>query len=506
MKKFSILIGSLLLITAGVFFLVGWYPLVPAFIVLGLAVITRRALEPLIIACTVGFLMAPKYGNPEIGLKVFKHGTEEGLGLPMSLLSALEDTVTRDIHNYGLLWVILICMIFGSLIQLIMASGGLNKLVQTSGRFIKSKRDSLLMGFVLGILFFLDDYLNALAVGNTMRPIADKWKVSRQKLAMILSLTITPIAIIAPISSWTVFYGAQLLSVESVAAVNSNPISAFANTIFYNYGAWISLLVALLVIYKKLPEFEAMKAAEIEAEKAVNVVDSDKAVNPEQKVGKLWYVYVPLSILLFFTILPFPGNWNISLLTLDGFTSNIDALRGGATALGITYLLYLLSGALTFESLSDNFIKGLESMTFVLVCLAFTYLLKEVQDVLGFNAFITEKLEGIVNPSLLPCILFVIIAALTWASSTSWGLYVIMLPLTVMLCQTTGAHFWLVQGAMVSATVWGNAACLFSDNRLLISKAVGLNMVEQGITQLPYQLIVFGATAVAFLVAGLVVG
>jgi Na+/H+ antiporter NhaC len=505
MKRISIIIGSLLLITSGIFFLIGWYPLVPAFIVLGLAIITRSALEPLIAGCAIGFIMAPTYGNPEIGLRIFKHGTEQELGFPMSLLSALEDTVTRDIHNYGLLWVILICMLFGSLIQLIIASGGLHKLVEFSGRFVKSKRDSLLMGFVLSILFFLDDYLNALAVGNTMRPIVDRWKVSRQKLAMILSLTITPIAIIAPISSWTVFYGAQLLSVESVAAENSNPISAFANTIFFNFGAWISLLVALLVIYRKIPDLPAMKMSENKAEDTGIVVHLDGSKGPDEKRGKLWYMYVPVCILLFFTLLPFPAAWDASLLTLDGFTSNIDALRGGATAFGITYLLYFFSGAMSFRELSANFIKGLESMTFVLVLLAFTYLLKEVQDVLGFNAFITEKLDGIVNPHLLPCILFIVVAALTWASSSSWGLFIILLPLTVVLCETTGAHFWLVQGALVSATVWGNAACLFSDNRLLISKATGLNMIEQGITQLPYQVMVLIASALAFLVAGFIV-
>jgi tetracycline resistance efflux pump len=505
MKKVSVLAGSLLLITSGIFFLSGWYPLVPAFVVLSLAIMTRRALEPLIVGCSVGFLMAPRYGNQEIESTVFKYGTEHALGFPMNLLAGLEDTINRDIHNYGLIWVVLICMLFGSLIQLMIASGGLYKLVEFSGKFVKGKRDSLLMSFVLSVLLFLDDYLNALAVGNTMRPITDKWRVSRQKLAMILSLTITPIAVIAPISSWTVFYGSQLMNIESVAAANSNPVSAFSNVIFYNYGAWISILVAILVIYNKLPVFTAIKHADAIAQYAKPVENPDNIPMQEEKRGKLWYVYIPLLILLFFTLLPYPSGWNERLFTIDGFTSNIDALRGGATAFGATYLLYLFFKVMPFEKLSENFIKGLESMTFVLVLLTFSYLLKEVQDVLGFNAFITAKLEGIVNPVLLPAILFVIVAALTWASSSSWGLYIILLPLTVMLCKTTGAHFWLVQGALISGTVWGNAACLFSDNRLLISRSTGLNMIEQGITQLPYQLIVLAATAISFLIAGLII-
>ena len=502
MNRTSIIIGSILLALALLFFVIDWYALIPACIVLGLAIMTQKAMEPLIVGCSVGFLMIPIYGDPQIAKEVFGYGAEHGLGFPLNMLAALEDTIARDAHNYGLMWVILVCMLYGAFVQLLVSSGGINKLAKTSEKFVKTKRDSLIMTFVLSVVFFIDDYLNALTVGNTMRPITDKFKISREKLAMIMSLVCVPITIIIPISTWTIFYGAQLMTIDSVAAEFSNPINAFANTIIYNFSAWISLIVAVLVIWKVIPDFKGIKDAE---QKMANLNYSD-----EQEVGakinnkkpKLWYFFIPLAVLMIFSVLPYPTEWSVELLSVKGFTANVDALRGVATAVVITYLLFLISGAVSFHSLSLNFIKGLESMTFVLVLLGFTYMLKEVQDVLGFNTFVSNKLGDLLNPQLLPAIIFLVVAVISWATASSWGIYAILVPLTAILCLNTGANFWLVQGALASGSVWGTAACFFADNRVLIAQATKTNMIVHSITQLPYQMIILVVSTILYLIVG----
>lgn len=187
---------------------------------------------------------------------------------------------------------------------------------------------------------------------------------------------------------------------------------------------------------------------------------------------------------------------------LKGFTANVDALRGVATAVVITYLLFLVTGAVSFSILSANFIKGLESMTFVLVLLGFTYMLKEVQDVLGFNTFISDKLGDLLNPKLLPTIIFLVVAVVSWATASSWGIYAILVPLTSILSLKTGADFWLVQGALASGSVWGTAACFFADNRVLVAQSTKTNMIVHSITQLPYQMIILVVSTILYLVVG----
>jgi Na+/H+ antiporter NhaC len=478
---------------------------VPAFVVLGLAVLTRKALEPLFVGCLVGFMMMPKYGNPQLVKIAFGYGVEKKLQFPLNILAGLEDTIGRGLHNYGFIWLILIVMLYGGLVQLLVSSGGISQLVKTSGRYIKTKKHSLVMTFILGLIFFIDDYMNALTVSNTMRPITDKFKVSREKLAMMVSFVSTPITILVPISTWTIFYGSQLLAIDTVAASYSNPVSAFANTIPYNISAWVSLIVAVLVIRKAIPETRAIKRTEEKAAHSYQVdeIQSSEPTANEMR-GKLWYYIVPLVLLIFFSLLPYPTDWNAETFTLKGFTENIDALRGVATAFFATYVLYLLSGAIPFQHLTGSFIKGMEGMTFVLILLAFTFMLREVQGVLGFDQFVADKLGNLLNPRLLPAITFLAVGMISWATASSWGLYAIMVPLVALLAHKSGANFWLVQGALASATVWGNAVCFYSDNRVLIAQATKADLIAYSLIQLPYQLLILVASVLLYLLAGFV--
>ncbi len=143
-------------------------------------------------------------------------------------------------------------------------------------------------------------------------------------------------------------------------------------------------------------------------------------------------------------------------------------------------------------------------MTFVLILLAFTFMLREVQGVLGFDQFVVDKLGNLLNPQLLPAITFLVVGVISWATASSWGLYAIMVPLVALLAQKTGANFWLAQGALASATVWGNAVCFYSDNRVLIAQATKADLITYSLAQFPYQLLILVASVVLYLLAGFV--
>lgn len=507
MKSISTFIGIALLLLAIVCYFINWHALVPAFTVLGVAIMTKKALEPLIIGCAVGFgLLAMKGGSEEY----FPEGKD--LIFPNNMFDGMFSSIARDAHDQGLIWVILVCILYGAFVQLLVASGGINAVGKHSEKHVTNKKQSLIMTYFMSFFFFLDDYLSALSIGNTMRPITDKFGVSREKLAMVLSLVCVPLTVIIPISTWTIFYGSQLTAIEggvmdSAGKVITSPIQAFLGTIPYNFSAWISLILGALVVFQFFPDTKGIK----EAEDNVGLVEIESA-NPNKKpakVGKLIYFILPLGILIWSTIFPYfydSEYWSGIDGTTETIFGSIDALRGVATACVFTYLFYLIFGVIKFNKISNNFVKGMESITFVLVVLGMTYLLKDVQNGLGFNEFVASHLQGIswLNGSTLPFVVFALVAWICWATGSNWGIYAILVPTVAILSTTFHANFWLTQGALASGTVWGAAACFFSDNRVLTAQSCKVDMMKHGISQFPYQLVIFGVSSVLYLIAGFV--
>jgi tetracycline resistance efflux pump len=507
MKSISTIIGVALLFLAGLCYFINWHALVPAFTVLGIAIITRKALEPLVIGCAMGFILLANQGGSE---EYFPEG--KGMIFPLNMFDGLFSSISRDAHDQGLIWVILVCILYGAFVQMVIASGGIKAVGKYSERHVKTKKQSLLMTYWLSFFFFLDDYFSALSVGNTMRPITDKFGVSRDKLALVLSFVCVPLTIIFPISTWTIFYGSQLTAIEggildAKGVAITSPIEAFMHTIPYNFSAWVSLIMGALVVYELLPDFNGIKTAEY------NVVVAEKVVKPfrkEKKEGKMLYFIMPLLVLVFCTIFPYPFDfdyWGSGFtFSMDYIFGSIDALRGIATACVFTYLYFLVFKIVNFHKISSNFVKGLETITFVLAVLGFTYLLKDVQNALGFNEFVASHLQGIswLNGATLPFIVFALVAWICWATGSNWGIYAILVPTTALLSHTLGGNFWLTQGALASGTVWGAAACFFSDNRVLTAQSCKVDMMQHGISQFPYQMIIFGASCLLYLMAGFV--
>lgn len=507
MKSISTIIGVALLFLAALCYVINWHALVPAFTVLGIAIITRKALEPLIIGCAIGFMLLASQGGSE---EYFPEG--KGMIFPLNMFDGLFSSISRDAHDQGLIWVILVCILYGAFVQMVVASGGIKAVGKYSERYVKTKKQSLLMTYWLSFLFFLDDYFSALSVGNTMRPITDKFGVSRDKLALVLSFVCVPLTIIFPISTWTIFYGTQIAGIEggvmdSAGQAITSPIEAFMHTIPYNFSAWISLILGALVVYNIIPDFKGIK----DAEAAVVIEDKKERVNKvNKKEGKLSYFILPLLVLIFCTVFPYPWDtsyWGSDFsMSMDYIFGNIDALRGIATACVFVYLYFLIFKIIDFHKISNNFVKGLETITFVLAVLGFTYLLKDVQNSLGFNEFVASHLQGIswLNGATLPFVVFVIVSWICWATGSNWGIYAILVPTTAILSAQFHADFWLTQGALASGTVWGAAACFFSDNRVLTGQSCKVDMMKHGISQFPYQLIIFFASAVIYLIAGFI--
>lgn len=505
MKSISNLLGLLLLILAVSCFFGGIPALIPAFTVLGVALITRKALEPLIIGCTVGFALLAKQGGSEV---YFPEG--KGLIFPLNMFDGMLTSIARDAHDHGLIWVILVSILYGAFVQLLSVSGGIRAVANFSQGHVKSKKQSLLMAYLLSFFFFLDDYLNALSVGNTMRPITDKFGVSRVKLALVMTMVCVPITVIFPISTWTIFYGTQLVALkggltDTTGTTITNPIQAFLEVIPYNFAAWLSLIFGAFIVIGLFPDFKSLQQQSTNEVALKDQEKSDRKVST--KPTHLSYFLLPVLVLIWCTIFPYPFDsqyWSNFSWSSQYVFGSIDALRGIITAVVFTYLYFLLFRIIKFKKISKHFVIGLETITFVLTVLGFTYLLKDVQNALGFNEFVVEGLKGVLwlNAVTLPVIVFVMVGWICWATGSAWGIYAILVPTSALLSQSLGANFWLTQGALVSGTVWGAASCFFSDNRVLTAQACKVEIMPYALAQFPYQLVIFCASTFLYLIAG----
>ena len=450
----------------------GLLSLVPPLVVIVLAILLRTSFEPLLIGCLVGFVLISQHNHSN----VFS-------GFVDSLKSVLEDKDS--------VWVILVCGLYGSLIGLMVRSGGTFKFGEWALRKLKTKRHALMGAWGLGLAIFLDDYLSALTVGLSMRKITDAFKVPRSMLAYIVNTTAAPWCVIVPISTWTIFVG-NILETSHVAAPGAGLSTYWKMIPFICYG-YISVMVIPLFIYGILPWFGRLKKAQDHANSTGNLTQGEFSMSSALditpmntgKEPKVIYFILPVVVLLAATIY-----------------FDIDALKGVMIAVTFTFLYYILIKLGTFRQLSETIFSGFNSMVYALAILMMSYVLKDVNDKMGLTQFVLHSVSPYVNKQLLPLLVFASLSVIAVTTGSSWGLYVVAIPLVVPLASQLGSNVLLNCGAIVSAGVFGSNACLYSDATILTAQSTECNNLENGIAQLPYALFSFGLSCLAYLILG----
>ncbi len=292
----------------------GAWSLIPTLVVLGMAILTRRTIESLLTGCLVGLLMT----DPT-------HVVSQGSDILLDVLG--NDTVT---------WIILVCGLFGSLIALLVKTGGVLSFGDTVTRRIHSRSQSLLTTWFLGLIIFVDDYLNALTISASMKKITDRFGISREKLAYIVDSTAAPICILVPFSTWAVFF-AGLLEENNVTG---NGMSLYIEAIPFMFYAWVAAAIVPLVAMGWVPNLGPMKAAE-RAPSPASRCPTGSTTTPgsrrEQATPHLLNFLVPIATLIFFT-------WYF----------DIDILRGVIVALAVTLTLILSQRLLSFHDTFDT--------------------------------------------------------------------------------------------------------------------------------------------------------
>ncbi|MGZ3814464.1 MAG: Na+/H+ antiporter NhaC family protein [Mucilaginibacter sp.] len=453
----------------------GAIALIPPAVVIILAIKQRTSFEPLLIGCLVGY-----------GIIGFHDHT--------NVFTNFVDSFERVMGSRDSVWVILVCGLYGSLIGLMVRSGGTFKFGEWALKRIKTQRSALMGAWGLGLFIFLDDYLSALTVGISMRKITDAFKIPREKLAYIVNTTAPPWCVIVPISTWTIFIG-NILETSHVAAQGQGLATYWKMIPFVSYG-YVSVLIIPLFIYGVFPWFGKMKKADIRVQETGQLTASEfndsasldiSAMNPE-KPSKVIYFLLPIIVLLIATIF-----------------FDIDALKGVMVAVAFTFIYYLIIKLGSFRQLSETMFGGFSSMLYALAILMMSYVLKDVNDKMGLTQYVLHSASPYLNKEFLPVIVFVSLSLISVTTGSSWGLYAIAIPLVVPLAQHFGSNVLLNCGAVISAGVFGANACLYSDATVLTAQSTECNNLDHGLSQLPYAFIAFAISAAVYVLLGYII-
>ena len=463
------------------------WSLLPPILAIVLALITKEVYSSLFLGVAVGALMYSGFHPWESFVTFFD--------------------VMKSSMNLNIL---IFDVLLGMIIVLMAKSGGSGAYGRWAGERIKSKKSASLATMGLGILIFVDDYFNCLTVGSVMRPVTDRYKISRAKLAYIIDATAAPVCIIAPISSWAA-------AVNSYVPENARitGFQLFLSTIPYNLYALLTLAMVFYICVTGW-DFGLMKIHEKNAEKG-DLFTSGKEEFEQLKEeeghhkGKVIDLVLPVAMLIISAV-----GAMIYTGYQDGAQDIVNAFAGCdaetslifATTVTILFmlLLYLPRKVISFKGFMDSMAEGFKLMVPAVTILIFAWSLKGIGDLLGIASFV----EGMVGNQmaanmLVPMIMFCVAIFLAFSTGTSWGTFAILVPIVVALFENGNLEMMIISvSAVLAGAVCGDHVSPISDTTVMSSAGAQSNHINHVSTQMQYAMVVGGVCIVGYLLAGLI--
>lgn len=467
-----------------------FWALIPPVVAIVLALITKEVYSSLFVGILVGGIFYSGFSFEGTVNHIFQEG----------FIGVLSDS-----YNVGIL---VFLVILGTMVCLMNKAGGSAAFGRWAGTHIKSRVGAQLATIVLGCLIFIDDYFNCLTVGSVMRPVTDKHKISRAKLAYLIDATAAPVCIIAPISSWA---AAVTGFVEG-----TDGFSLFIRAIPYNFYALLTIVMMITLAVAKI-EYGPMRHHEENAIKGdlyttpdrpyANAEEDDKG-NPK---GRVIDLVIPVACLIVCCV--------IGMIYTGGFFEGagfVEAFSGSDASVGLAYgsffgliitiILYMARRVLSFKECMECLPDGFKAMVPAILILTMAWSLKAMTDSLGAAPFV----EGIVRASsnsllsFLPAIIFLVGCFLAFATGTSWGTFGILIPIVVEAFSSNETMMIIAISACMAGAVCGDHCSPISDTTIMASAGAQSNHINHVNTQLPYAITVAAVSFVTYIVAGFV--
>lgn len=408
------------------------------------------------------------------------------------------------------LYIIFFVFLLGALVQVISLSGGSAAYGRWGSRYLRSRRSTLLATAGLGCLIFVDDYFNCLTVGTVMKPLTDRQKISRAKLAYLIDSTAAPVCIIAPISSWAGAVGSSLRATGSFAS----DFSAFCATIPYNLYALLTLLMIVFLIFTGW-DFGPMRKQEEMSAASTAPDDTARQAESPCKSGTMTDMVLPIVLLIVLAMLGMLYNGGFWAAGEPGYHSLTGALNnctaaqalcwGGFGAVLFAFLLYVPRGLITFKEFMACVTEGFKNMIPSNSILVLAWTISGLcRDQLLTAEFVRDAMTRSQIPgALLPAIIFVVAAFLSFSIGSSWGTFGILIPIIVPVATALSPNLLIVSlSATLGGSIFGDHCSPISDTTILSSTGAGCDHLTHVATQMPYALLVAGCCLFGYLVAG----
>ena len=445
--------------------------LLPPVITVVLALITKRPWEPLLAGTIVCYIIS------------------DGFGFFFPWLDGLYSIFDED--GVWLMLCVLFIGIFGVLLEQSKGTFGIANVIR---KIAKTEKQSLILGWLLGIATFIDDYAITLTVSSTVKPLTDPHRTPRELLAYVTNSTAAPACIIIPLSSWYVFF-AGLIDKEDCIQSISDGFSIYRGSIPYMFYGWAALILVPLVILGIVPKVGRMKKAYIRAKETGDVFSKESQRYNSMTAEQATTVQ--------------KGNpWNFIVHSEIARATTIiygDLLIGLIWATAAAGILFVLNKTMTFYEWVDCLFKGCADMAQMFFIMMTALFVKTAFENIGLAEYVVTNVAPLLNSNTFPVIVFILVAALAFCTGNNWGVPAFTIPMVLPLAVACDANIYLCTGALLSGAAFGCNACFFSDTTVLTAKCCGISNMEHALSQLPYAVTAATVAAILFLIFGFVV-
>ncbi len=467
-----------------------FWSLVPPIVAIALALITKEVYSSLFVGILIGgvfFAVDAQSGFTGFLDHVFSDG----------LIKQLSDS-----WNVGIL---VFLVVLGTMVALMNNAGGSTAFGDWAKKHIKTKVGAQISTICLGILIFIDDYFNCLTVGSVMRPVADKHKVSREKLAYLIDGTAAPICIIAPISSWAA-------AVAGFVSEGENGLALFCKAIPFNFYAFFTIGMMFLLVIMKFDFGSMAKFEKLAQEKNLGEEKTERTT----KGTVIDLIFPIVSLIVLCTVgMIYTGGFFASgedkRNFIDAFANSdasVGLVLGSVAALILTVIFYLVRRVLSFKACMACLPEGFKAMVPAILILSLAWTLKAMTDSLDASKYVAGIMENASHVKMfLPALIFIVAGFLAFSTGTSWGTFGILIPICIAVFPNMDDPLRIISiSACMAGAVAGDHCSPISDTTIMASAGAQCEHVNHVSSQLPYVIHVVAVSFVTYLVAGLTQG
>lgn len=489
-----------------------WLSILPPLVAIGIALLFRQVLFALFLGIWCGAFLA---GDLSFG------------GVFTSFFAALDGYIVPATADESHMSIIIFTILIGGMVGIITDNGGTRGVIERVTSFVRTKVHGQLMTALMGFVVFFDDYANTMVVGNTMRPLTDKLRISRAKLAYLVDATAAPVATIALVSTWIGAMVGFIADAESkMPNFNESAYAVFLSSLPYNFYAFFTILFVILIAWSGR-DFATMLTSRINLYKAKHDPELDTynlwkdKIEDDEKTKKVSHwsnAAIPILTLIFGTIggLFITGEGSSVQAIIETADSYKALLWGSLLSVTVAIIMTLSQKLLEVDQMLEGMLEGMHTMFDGLLILVLAWALSALTVELGTADYLMTVFGETLNPYWLPAIVFILSALTAFATGSSWGTMGILMPLVVPLAweigNNTGLEYAITAeiiyasvSSVLAGSVWGDHCSPISDTTILSSIATQCDHVEHVNTQLPYAMIV-GLISVVSLIAIMVLG